>query len=687
LAQAAAAGPTVIRERGGEIGALKPIGEHVLVGVGGRVLVLETGGSTPIGEAAPLQLPVQAMDAAGDWVAVVGGRPGSRGALSVLDVADPRRPVIVGRAKLARFARSVAIERRANGSLWAWVPQGPDGLWAYEMNGGSAPRLVLRWRPSVDVGSTLNVVDVTSSPQGVAAVVGPDMADVNGPVATEVHSLRVDDRGTVELVAMRSFGGLAEEWFVAPEHVVHADRQWLRVMAVEESGSLAPRSAVRRRSAQLVGVAVVGERLAVAYATGADKETLELDVHVLDDGRELASGKLASIPASSWRVAAGHGEDLLIGSWDAVNRVSLAPRPSLTHGQIVSQGRYVDLQPYGDEWLALTEKGDLQRLDAQLEILDQGLIDEPLAKVLVMGRRLLGLAGGGRFVVLDEVVSPTGGPAWRLGEETRWRRVDWVTQRPAASGDLVVVFGMHGNSFTAAHWRDGRLRGHSATLRGPRLPLPPVGVPPPFLVIEGVLWVGGGPLGPLAGYQWPSNTDPTAIAVIGAGLPLVPTTLGGDGGRFLVGDRTAQVVAVDARTALGGVEWRLDLPGAPTHLAVSEDRGWAAWSAPEPGLAAMTVGNAGGAPLGEAPLGGEPRAIVARGAQLWVVQAGGAVSEYEVAVVGPVRTATTPSATPAATATTAATTTTTPLPAATATATATAAWSRVRLVLPWAERP
>ena len=685
--QATGRGPVVAWERGGEVAALASLGSYAVVGVGRRLKVFEAGGTSgaPIGTSAPLLLPVQAIDVLDRVAAVVGGRPGSPAALTLFDLSDPTLPKRLGRVPLPRFARSVALERRSGGALWAWVPQGPVGLVAYDWSDPARPRQRARWRPPA--GGTHAAEDVLPLGSGVAAIVAERGGAEGEARLAEVLRLRADDTGAVAVLDRRAFRGPVEAWFVLPGHVASVERSWLRVMAVGAEGSLADRASVRRRTAEFVGLGAVGDRLVVAYATGTDKEMLELDVHALEDGRELGSGRVAEIAASSWRVAGGWGDRLLVGGWDALHRVALGSRPAHEHRWIASRGRYLDAQPYAEGWLALTEAGDLQRLDGEGALLEEGLVDAPLDRIVVSGRRLLGMGRESRrFHVLGEVQGPSG-RRWTLGEPVPWPRFERPPlERVAASEAVVAAWTMHGNGFGAGHWADQRLERHQDAVRHRTL------IPPPaFVVLGDELWFTGGAR-LLEGYRWRSGVAPEHLTA--NALTLSTSFLGGSlagrGRRFLVGDTVLPLLLaldylppVGNRSPIGTAVWQVDLPGVATNVALGERVAWAAWAAPRPGLAAIRDGGDVAEIVGEVPLSGTPRSMVDRDDQLWVAQADGALSRYETGRGGPVRTAE-----PTARATPVATRTPTALPIRpTATGTAGSRRTGVSLWLPWVGVP
>lgn len=135
-----------LRYPGDEVSGVALAGPAVYAANGANGLYVFDRGANPASPAVvgALALPFPARHVAVDGARgyVGGGRPGdpAGGALTVLDLADPRRPVVRGSLTGLRFARRVAAQGR-----WAFVADLEGGLRVVDVGDPEAPRLALSW--------------------------------------------------------------------------------------------------------------------------------------------------------------------------------------------------------------------------------------------------------------------------------------------------------------------------------------------------------------------------------------------------------------------------------------------------------------------------------------------------------------------------------------------------------------
>ena len=614
--EAAVEEPIVELERGGMVLAVQPHGEHAYVSVGRRLALLAPGSEAPVAWIGPFDAPAQVLGAAGDRLVLVVGAPGGRVRLDVLDVADPAAPRQMGSLGLPERARAVVVEPRVEGRQWVWLAMGTRGLWRIDIAQPERPRPDLRWQPPPVMGRPQGVASVMQTERGVAVMLGAVTPRSLAPALLyDVVLLDAAEGGEPVELARRSFSVPPVGWSLSPGHVVVVDRSVLRVFDVSAGDALRSRASVNRRDGMLDAV-VVGRRLAVASRVKAG--AVELRSYALDDGKALESGVLSGVEANTWggmTVAAGQAS--WVHSITGVLRVALAPAPAVSERWTLSPGRYVQIARDEEGLWALTDAGELQRLDGDARILARHRSEEPLVGFVRMGEALVGVVASDRRVWQLEARSD--GEAWPRWSPVRTIFAEHFEDRGllAASSQLLV---MRSRRMHAARWVGSRIEAYDGSR---------IARAGDHVLIGNEVWTTQtGTVVLLQGTRW------TEVGSERAGEAVAPmgVTPGGSlaqsGRRFLLGDTVGGVWQLDLLSPFGRTDWRIDMPGPVTRLARYGPFAWAAWRSPTPGLAAFEAGRVQPVPRGEVALSGEPAQLLAVEGWLWVVQADGALTRY-----------------------------------------------------------
>lgn len=445
----------VLQQVGGDMTAVARFGERLLLGLGPRVLVLEPqadGRPRLVGQSAVLGGLVTSIAADGERAYVItnGFAPETDNALTVLDLADPAHPTVLGRMvepwlsdvfalgglAYVTAARSIVIvdckdpaqihklgnayvlpaDILVRGDL-AYLPT-HDGLHILNVSDPLAPVQVGHWV------TTANTYDV---------VLRGDIAFVTG--SELLHVVDVHDPAQPTLVSELPIPGGALDLDLAGDLLVgtFGGGEGLRLIDVAD-----PAAPVDKGSLALPGdpraLRVLGRRV---YVSSAEGGLQTIDITDPAAPRQLASWPAAPAPVDL-RLA---GDRALVWSYAQARLLDLRPAASgaLLGGwapdpQLAPAVTAVDLAD-GRAYVAHEER--LTVLDLadplQLRVLAEAKLDGPVS-ALAVRRGLAYLADEASLIILglDNPAKPR-----KLGEV----RGDWSARDLALAGDRLYIAG------------------------------------------------------------------------------------------------------------------------------------------------------------------------------------------------------------------------------------------------------